>query len=508
MASTANRVIKNTGFLYAKMGITMFISLYTTRLILNSLGASDFGIFNIVGGAIAMLGFLNAAMASATQRFMSYSEGEGDKEKQKSIFNISFVLHFFLSLIVGLALLGAGWFFFNGILNIPPDRMDAAKVVYGSLIISTMFTVMTVPYDAVMNAHENMKYYAIVGVIESLLKLSVAFACVYTSFDKLIVYGILMACIQLITLTIMRVYCHRHYEECLIAPVQYFNKKLMGEMTCFAGWNVMASSIIIISAQGVGIIVNMFFGTIVNVAQGVANQFSGQIQAVTTVMSKAISPVLTKKAGKGDMQNLIIAACTSGKVLFFTMSMLAIPAIITMDTLMGLWLKDVPQYATVFCQYLLIIALCEQVTGGLYSSILATGNIKDVMIVKSIIRIIYLPSIYVFFKFGFSPVSAYILQFLIQGVINAICINIYFAHKKAQLSYKTYLFETFAPCVIIAFVVFLLGSITSVYFSGIIKIIIVFAVCFTLIIPITYLFGLNKYEKDCVIDICKSIRNK
>lgn len=174
MSSTANRVIKNTGFLYAKMGITMFISLYTTRLILNSLGASDFGIFNIVGGAIAMLGFLNGAMASATQRFMSYSEGEGDKEKQKSIFNISLVLHFGISIVVGIALLVAGWFFFNGILNIPPDRAFAAQVVYGSLIVSTMFTVMTVPYDAVMNAHENMKYYALVGIIESLLKLSVA----------------------------------------------------------------------------------------------------------------------------------------------------------------------------------------------------------------------------------------------------------------------------------------------------------------------------------------------
>ena len=173
--STANRVIKNTGFLYAKMGITMFISLYTTRLILNSLGASDFGIFNIVGGAISMLGFLNAAIASATQRFMSYSEGEGNREKQKSIFNVSFILHLGISIIVGISLLIAGYFFFNGILNIPQNRILAAKVVYGSLIISTMFTVMTVPYDAAMNAHENMKYYAVIGVFEAILKLAVAF---------------------------------------------------------------------------------------------------------------------------------------------------------------------------------------------------------------------------------------------------------------------------------------------------------------------------------------------
>lgn len=275
MSSTANRVVKNTGFLYAKMGITMFISLYTTRLILNSLGASDFGIFNIVGGAIAMLGFLNAAMASATQRFMSFSEGEGDKEKQKSIFNVSVILHLGISLIVGIALLIAGCFFFNGILNIPQDRIFASQVVYGSLIVSTMFTVMTVPYDAVMNAHENMKYYAIVGVFESLLKLAVAFICVYTRYDKLIIYGILMACIPLITLTIMRIYCHRRYEECIIAPRVYWQKRLMKEMTSFAGWNLFQTATAMITNYGLGIILNVYYGTMLNAAQGIANQLWG-----------------------------------------------------------------------------------------------------------------------------------------------------------------------------------------------------------------------------------------
>src|SRR5690554_5662005 len=157
------------------MAITVFVSLYTTRILLSSLGAIDFGIFNVVGGAIAMLGFLNAAMAGATQRFMSIAEGEGKPEKKKAIFNISIVLHLVIAVMVGLVLLIAGYFFFNGILNIPDNRVYAAKVVYGSMIISTMFTVMTVPYEAVLNSYENMLYYAIVGVIESFLKLAVAF---------------------------------------------------------------------------------------------------------------------------------------------------------------------------------------------------------------------------------------------------------------------------------------------------------------------------------------------
>jgi hypothetical protein len=209
------------------MGITMFISLYATRLILNSLGASDFGIFNIVGGAIAMLGFLNVAMASATQRFMSYSEGAGDKEKQKSIFNISVILHFFIAIIIGIVLLIAGYFFFHGILNIPVERIHAAQMVYYFMIVSTMLTVMTVPYDAVLNAHENMLYYAVVGIIESVLKLAVALVVVYTLADKLIIYGALMAGISLLVMMIMRVYCHKKYVECEFKPRTYYDNDLM-----------------------------------------------------------------------------------------------------------------------------------------------------------------------------------------------------------------------------------------------------------------------------------------
>ena len=214
--SVANRVIKNTGFLYAKMGITMFISLYTTRLILNALGAEDFGIFNIVAGVIAMLGFLNTSMASATQRFMSYSEGEGDSVKQMSIFNVSLTLHMAIALIVAIVLLISGYFFFNVVLNIPEERINSAHIIYYFMIASTVFTIMGVPYEAVLNAHENMLYFSIVGVIESFLKLAAAFVVVYTLSDKLIIYGALTAGITLVSTLIMRGYCHKNYQECVI----------------------------------------------------------------------------------------------------------------------------------------------------------------------------------------------------------------------------------------------------------------------------------------------------
>ena len=398
MSSTANRVIKNAGYLYAKMGITMFISLYTTRLILNSLGVSDFGIFNIVGGAIAMLGFLNAAMAGTTQRFMSYTEGEGNKEKQKSIFNVSLILHFIIACLVSIALLIAGLFFFNGILNIPIERVYAAKVVYGSLIISTMFTIMSVPYDATLNAHENMRYYAFVGILESLLKLAVAFACVYTQNDKLITYGALMACIPLITLTIMRVYCHRHYEECTIKIKRYWNKQLMKEMTGFAGWNLFQTGAAIITNNGVSIVMNMFFGPVINAAQGVANQLCGQLLALTNNLVKAINPVIMKTEGQQQHEKVVGFALTGSKATFFMTSLFALPAIVMMPNLLKIWLKNVPDYAVFFAQCQLVIYMCENLSSGLNTAISATGKIRNISISKSIVKFFYLPMSYLIFK--------------------------------------------------------------------------------------------------------------
>lgn len=442
--STATRVIKNTGYLYAKMGITMFISLYTTRLILNSLGASDFGIFNIVGGAIAMLGFLNAAMAGATQRFMSYSEGEGDKEKQKSIFNVSLVLHFGIAFAVGIALVIAGYFFFNGILNIPEERMFAAQVVYGSLIVSTMFTVMTVPYDAAMNAHENMKYYAIVGILESLLKLAVAFACVYTTHDKLIVYGSLMACIPMVTLTIMRVYCHRHYEECTIRIKKYWDKGLMREMTGFAGWSFISCMVTIVSTYGQGIILNFFWGTVLNAAQGISAQINGQLQTLSSNMLKALNPVIAKSAGANDTPLLIKSTMTGAKYSAAIYSLIAIPIFIEAPYILRLWLINIPDWTVIFVRFQLIKTFIEFSFTTLPSSISATGRIKKYTTYSSISNLLQLPAIYILFSCGFPPYTMYIAT-IVFGNIIVYTIAFHFAKKLYNLPIRLYIKNVLLP---------------------------------------------------------------
>ena len=216
----------------------MVVSLYSTRLILNALGASDFGIFCIIGGAIGMLGFLNAAMSTTTQRFINYAEGEGKPETKKSIFTVSISIHFLLSLLMIAVFEIAYFFFFDGILNIPTERMNSAKWIYQLMLLSTVFTIQTVPYNAIINAHENMRYMSIMGILQTLMKLAIALIVVYVCADKLVLYGVLTTLVSLIFMLILMIYCHRNYSECKFSITKYYDKNLMKEMTSFAGWGL------------------------------------------------------------------------------------------------------------------------------------------------------------------------------------------------------------------------------------------------------------------------------
>lgn len=407
--STANRVIKNTGWLYAKMAITMFVSLYTTRLILNGLGASDFGIFNIVGGAISMLGFLNAAMASATQRFMSFSEGAGNHEKKTVIFNVSIVLHFIIAVIVGLLLALVSMLLFNGILNIPAERIFAAKVVYGSLIISTMFTVMSVPYDALINSHENMRYYAIVGLLESFLKLAVAFICVYTALDKLIVYGILMACIPLFTLSILRIYCHRNYLECKLSPCKYFDRRTMREMTGFAIWNFLSSISSMVSQYGIGIVLNHFFGTIINAAQGITNQLSGQLGALSANAMKSLNPTIVKSAGAQNYAKMQEVSLVGSKIIFLITTICFLPVLANLNTILQFWLINIPPYTVIFMQLYFTVNIIDNIAIGLSTAINGMGKIKKLAMTNSVISLSTILISFLLFLWGFKAEAYYII---------------------------------------------------------------------------------------------------
>jgi O-antigen/teichoic acid export membrane protein len=474
--------------------------------LLNALGASDFGIFNVVGGAIAMLGFLNAAMASATQRFMSYSEGEGNKNKQKSIFNISVILHFFIAIIAGVVLLIAGHFFFNGILKIPEDRVHTSHIIYYCMIISTMFTVMTVPYDAVLNAHENMLYYAIIGIIESGLKLGAAFIVVYTLQDKLIMYGVLMAAISLLIMLIMRIYCHRKYTECIFSPKRYYDKKLMREMTGFAGWNLLAASSGIITQYGLSIVLNSFWGTILNAAQGIANQISGQLMVFSNMMMKALNPVIVKSEGGGNRQLMLNTAMIGAKTSFFLLALFAVPFIIEAPFILEKWLKNVPEWAVLFTRLQLLRFLLEQCTIMIGGTISAQGDIKGYTTVRSFVNFLPIILTALMFYRGYPPYYMYINWIICWSIIGG-GIVLYFAHKKCGLPYWRYFKRVLLPALVISILMIGIGtSISLLMEKGIVRLAAVSITTSITLILLYYCFFMPAEEKVILKNLNTSIK--
>ena len=500
----AKRVAINTGFLYAKMGITVFISLYSTRLILGALGVEDFGIFNLVGGVIAMLTFLNNAMAGATQRFMSYAQGMGEVNRLKQIFNVSVLLHMGIAIIILLLLEGAGYFLFNGILKISEGRMDAARLIYQFMIASTLFTIISVPYDAVINAHENMLFFAILGIIEALLKLGIAFFILTAHYDKLAAYGLLMAALSVLLLLLRRYYCHHYYVECQLDIRKYYDKPLFKEMTSFAGWSFLGCSSSMLGSYGQGIVLNMFFGTVVNAAQGVAGQVSGQLGAFAGTMLKALNPVIAKSEGAGNRSMMLQASMIGSKLSFFLLLIFYIPVLIEMPYIFNLWLKNVPDYAVIFCRLLLLRNLIEQLYATLSNSISAVGNIKEFQIYSSTLYIIPLVVSYILFLLHYPPYILY-LVFLIFSFLS-FGITVYFAFKICNLSISTY-FNTIVLRCLISFGVILPVSLIPMVFmtEGLSRLFCVVGVSTISYLIVVWFIGLTKGEQEKVRYILKVI---
>ena len=489
------RVLKNTGVLYLKMGITMFISLYSTRVILNALGSEDFGIFSIVGGMIAMFGFLNASMASASQRFMSYAEGEGSTEQKKQIFNVSMLLHIFIALLVFVILEFMGWFFFESILQIPLNRLESAKIVYQFMVFSAVITVLTVPYNAVLNTHENMLLFSVIDIIQSILKLFAALFIVYTLQDKLEVYSGLIALVTLFVFVLYALYCHKKYIECEINFKKYVVKSKMKEMSSFAGWNFFGYATGMTGMYGQGVLLNMFFGTILNAAQGIANQISGQLMSFSNTMLKALKPIIDKSEGAGDRQRMLKASMVGSKLSFFLFAFFVIPFLIEIQFILKLWIINFPVWTVVFCRLLLLKGLIDQLTVTLGSAIGAEGRIKFFNILISLNNVLPLPIIYFLFKNGSPPYVMYLVGILFFSIGNGL-IHLYFVNKNCSLSIRDFLNIVFYKCIsVFALTTFL--SIIPFFFleEGIIRLLITIIVSSISFLILVYSIGLNQEEK-------------
>ena len=505
--SSINRVVKNTWILYIRMALTVFLSLYATRLTLSALGVTDFGLFNLVGGVIAMLTFLNNAMASATQRFMSFAEGAGDSNRLKQIFNVSIVLHILIAIIVFIILEVVGMYLFDKVLTIPYIRLNVAKTIFQFTVLSTVFTIISVPYDAVINARENMLFFAIVGIIEAVFKLGIALFLSVTPYDKLITFGLLMAVLSIILLFIRRIYCHWKYEECQINFKEHFSKSTFNEMSSFAGWSFLGASTSMIANYGQGIVMNMFFGPIVNAAQGIANQVSGQLGVFSGTMLKALNPLITKSEGAGNRSLMLKASIFGNKISFFLLLIFFIPVFIEMPFIFKLWLKNPPLLSIIFCRLLLIRNLIDQFSVTLSSSISAVGNIRSFQIAKSIITPLPLIISFILFQQYWPAYSIYV-AFILYSVLDCALV-LYFANKYCNLLISNYLKDVVLRCLIVLTIVYSLAALPSFIFSpSIFRLLVIGFISVSSLFIITWKIGFKIEEQKAGQEIFIASFNK
>jgi O-antigen/teichoic acid export membrane protein len=504
---SANRVLKNTGFLYGKMVFTIFISLYSTRLILNALGAVDYGIFTLVAGVISMLSFINGAMIIATQRYLSISLGAGDKEKTKAVFSASVVLHLIIGLVIVVALEIGGIFLFNGSLNIPAERIGTAKIIYHFMVISTFFTINAVPYDASINSHENMLFDAISGIFEATMKLFIAIILVYYAKDKLILYGILTAALTILIRVIKSFYCYRKYEECRVKVKHHINTALLKEMVGFAGWNLFGLFCSVLKNQGLAIMLNLFFGIVVNAAYGIANQVNANIRAFSSNMLKALMPQITKSEGSGDRKRMLRLSIFACKTSFFLLAFFSIPIIIEMPFVLKIWLKTVPENAVSFCQLILLLTMMYQITIGTMAAVTSVGKIKTFQIAVGALEIFNLPLAYVLVKIGLPAYSVFVGSLFMELVASGI--RIWFAHKIADLDIKDFVVNTWLRSVFAAAVMALAAFLVRyILHEGFIRAFLVGVTSTLIMFLLVRYFVLSEFEIGKVREIIISVYNK
>lgn len=430
-----SKIAKNTMYLFIRMLFLMILSLYTSRVVLNILGVEDYGIYNVVGGLVAMVGYINQALSSSTLRFIAFSIGHESSKQIRVIFNTSFVIHIILALII--CVLGETiglWFFYNK-LNIPVENQHAAFVIYQLSIISTILVIISLPYNALIIAYERMSAFASLSILDAILKLSSVYLLYVISYDKLIVYGSLMLLTQFIYTLIYFIYCRKHFLESRINFI--IDKRKSIEMIKFAGWSMFGCTAAISYTQGLNLLLNVFGGPIVNAARGLAVQVQGIVSNFLSNFQTAINPQIIKSYALNDYKYMINLICISSKYSFFLMLLIIAPLFINMEILLTWWLGEIPQYLTTFLKIILLISLVDSLSNSIMKSVDATGKIKRYHVIIGCTLMMILPCSYIALKLGYPLYSVFIIQLLFSFI--ALFLRLLVASPMIQLKITTYI---------------------------------------------------------------------
>lgn len=413
ISDNSRRIARNTVFLYFRMLLTVAISLYTSRVVLAVLGIEDFGIYDVVSGVVTMFAFLNGSMASSTQRYITIAIGKGDREEMSRVFNNAVRIHLLIGLVVIILCETVGLWFLENKLVIPQERMTAARWVFQLSLLSFFINVTQVPYNAVIIAHEKMDVFAYISILDVLLKLGIVFLLKVLPIDKLVAYAILYFLTTQIIRSLYRIYCRHNFEECHRTASS--KDELFKGMLHFAGWNLLGSLAWMMRDQGVNILLNIFFGPVVNAARGTAMKVSSTVQGFVSNFSTAVNPQITKYYAQGRLDKMEELSCRGSRFSFLILFAIVFPLMITMDTVLGWWLEKVPEHTGVFLQFILIDALINAVfSNPLITSLMATGNIRNYQITVSAIMLLVVPVGFFMLKGGMPSSSIFALICLVS----------------------------------------------------------------------------------------------
>ena len=483
----------------------MAVSLYTSRVILHTLGVEDFGIYNVVGGVVSMFSVISGSLSAAISRFITYELGKGDKDKLIRIFSSSVTIQIGLGLIIFILAELVGVWFLNAKMNIPDGRMYAANWVFQLSILTFVINLVSVPYNAAIIAHEKMSAFAYISILEVIAKLVIVYLLVISPIDKLIFYAVLMATVALLIRFVYGYYCKRHFEECTYHFI--FDKELLKKMFGFAGWNFIGAASAVLRDQGGNIVINLFCGPAVNAARGIAYQVNTAINGFVSNFMMALNPQITKSYASGDKEYMMTLIFQGARLSFYILLLLSLPVIINVHYILTLWLKIVPEHTTQFVQLVLIFAMSESISNPLVTAMLATGKIRNYQIIVGGLQMMNLPISYVLLRLGCIPETVLIVAICISQC--CLAARLYMLRGMIGLSISQYLsnvyFNVLSVSVLSAIIPCAVFYHLNETFINFMLVCVISVICTCIVI---YYIGCNNQERQFILSKVKAVRSK
>ena len=496
-----NRIIFNTAITYAQLIVTTILGLFVTRYVLLALGEEDYGVYMLVAGVVSMLNIFSSSMSHASMRYLGHSLGGGDIEEVRKTFNTSMLLHIGLGVFLIILLEVGGWIMFEFFLNIPLEKIPAARIIYQFMIVTTFVTIVSLPFDSVINAHENLLFLSLMQILDMVLRLVASlFLLARKDLDNLVLYGLFMMIIPIIMRLIKQVYSVVKYQECSLRLKFYNDKALIKSMLSFTGWELFGTISAICQGQLRAILINMFFGVRLNSGEGIAKKVNSHVNVLSVGITKAITPQMNKSEGSGDRNRMIRLTLVGIKYTTFMFALLAVPIYIEADHILSIWLDQVPTYAVIFCQLCLAMQLLDKFTWQITNALRSVGKIKEFQVFAGISSILGVGVSYLVFSAGMGPTSIFFVEIAVI-LINGLY-RLYLGKKEVGINIKDFVLTTTVPVLIPIIIGLLFVVPIHVFFptsvSRILLVLLVFVVVSCLCF---YYIGISKSERRTIMGV-------